>query len=58
MVVGGTSGSGVMKADSLGRIVAGRLLGREVVELAHGNDFRVTELGLTPRVVPPEEFVI
>ena len=58
LVVGGTSGSGVMKADSLGRIAAGRLLGREVVELAHGKDFRVAELGLTPRLVPPEEFVI
>ncbi len=58
LVVGGTSGSGVMKADSLGRVVAGRLLGHEVVELAHGKDFRVAELGLTPRVVPPEEWVI
>ena len=58
IVVGGTSGSGVMKADSLGRSAAGRLLGHEVVELAHGMEFRVAELGLTPRLVPPEEFVI
>ncbi len=58
LVVGGTSGSGVMKADSLGRVVAGRLLGREVVELAHGKEFRVADLGLNPRVVPLEKFVI
>jgi glycine/D-amino acid oxidase-like deaminating enzyme len=58
LVVGGSSGSGVMKADSLGRIVAGRLQGLVVVELGHGRAFRVADLGLTPRTVPPEEFVI
>jgi glycine/D-amino acid oxidase-like deaminating enzyme len=58
LVVGGTSGSGVMKADSLGRIVAGRLDGLEMVELGHGEHFRVADLGLKQRAVPPEEFVI
>jgi sarcosine oxidase subunit beta len=58
LVVAGSSGSGVMKADSLGRIVAGRLEGLEFVELGHGGQFRVAELGLTKRAVPPEEFVI
>jgi hypothetical protein len=42
----------------LGRIVAGRLEGLEFVELGHGGQFRVAELGLTKRAVPPEEFVI
>jgi sarcosine oxidase subunit beta len=58
LVVAGSSGSGVMKADSLGRIVAGRLLGLEVVELGHGGHFQVADLGLKQRAVPPEEFVI
>jgi hypothetical protein len=47
-----------MKADSLGRIVAGRLKGLEVVELGHGEHFRVADLSLEQRAVPPEEFVI
>jgi glycine/D-amino acid oxidase-like deaminating enzyme len=58
LVVGGTSGSGVMKADSLGRIVAGLYGGLDVVELGHGEPFRVADLGLAHRAVPPEEFVI
>jgi sarcosine oxidase subunit beta len=58
LVVAGSSGSGVMKADSLGRIVAGRLEGLEIVELGHGRLFRVADLGLAKRAVPPEEFVI
>jgi glycine/D-amino acid oxidase-like deaminating enzyme len=58
LVVGGSSGSGVMKADSLGRIVAGFFGGLEVVELGDGEQFRVADLSLTKRAVPPEEFVI
>jgi sarcosine oxidase subunit beta len=58
IVVAGSSGSGVMKADSLGRIVAGRLEGLEVVELGLGGHFRVADVGLEPRAVPLEEFVI
>jgi sarcosine oxidase subunit beta len=58
LVVAGSSGSGVMKADSLGRIVAGRVQGLEFVELGHGGQFRVADLGLTKRAVSPEQFVI
>jgi len=58
LVVAGSSGSGVMKADSLGRIAAGRLLGQESVPLGHGGWFKVADLGLQQRAVPPEEFVI
>ncbi|MGA7576768.1 MAG: FAD-dependent oxidoreductase [Desulfobaccales bacterium] len=58
IVVGGSSGSGVMKADSLGRIVAGMVAGLDVVELGHGGRFRVASLGLQPRAAPVEEFVI
>ena len=58
IVVGGTSGSGVMKADSLGRIVAGLYGGLDVVELGHGGYFRIADLSLRQRAAPPEEFVI
>ena len=58
LVVGGSSGSGVMKADSLGRIAAAALVGQEAVELGLGGHFRVSDLGLKDRAVPPEEFVI
>jgi sarcosine oxidase subunit beta len=58
LVVAGSSGSGVMKADSLGRIAAAHFQGLEVVELGHGGHFRVADLGLTQRAVPTEEFVI
>jgi glycine/D-amino acid oxidase-like deaminating enzyme len=58
IVVGGTSGSGVMKADSLGRIVAGLSGGLDVVELGHGGRFRVADLSLARRAVPLEDFVI
>jgi glycine/D-amino acid oxidase-like deaminating enzyme len=58
IVVGGTSGSGVMKADSLGRIVAGLYDGLDIVELGHGGPFRIADLSLSQRAVPPEEFVL
>jgi glycine/D-amino acid oxidase-like deaminating enzyme len=58
IIVGGTSGSGVMKADSLGRIVAGLYNGLDVVELGNGGLFRIADLSLRQRAVPPEEFVI
>lgn len=58
LVVGGGSGSGIMKADSLGRVVAGLLLGKEEVELGDGKAIKVADLGLKDRKLPPEEFVI
>jgi len=58
LVVAGSSGSGVMKADSLGRIVAAKFAGMDVVELADGGKFRVADIGLQQRAVPREEFVI
>ncbi|MFA5111802.1 MAG: FAD-binding oxidoreductase [Desulfobaccales bacterium] len=58
IIVGGDSGSGIMKADSLGRIAAGLYFGQDRVELADGRPFRVTDLGLKDRQVPPEELVI
>jgi FAD-dependent oxidoreductase domain-containing protein 1 len=58
IIVGGDSGSGIMKADSLGRIVAGLYSNRDRVELGDGQQFRVADLGLANRRVVPEELVI
>jgi glycine/D-amino acid oxidase-like deaminating enzyme len=58
IVVGGDSGSGIMKADSLGRIAAGKYLQKDLVYLADGRAFRVADLGLTERHLTPEEFII
>ena len=58
LVVGGASGSGIMKADSLGRAAAGLFYGKAEVELGDGNSLKVADLGLEGRTLPPEEFVI
>ncbi len=57
LVVGGASGSGIMKADSLGRVAAGLFYGRDQVELADGSSLAVAAIALG-RSLPPEEFVI
>jgi glycine/D-amino acid oxidase-like deaminating enzyme len=58
IVVGGTSGSGIMKADALGRIAAGLYFGQDRVGLGDGSDFKVADLGLENRRVTPEKLVI
>ncbi len=58
IIVGGDSGSGIMKADSLGRIVAGLYFYQDRVELGDGRPFGVADLGLENRQVAPEELVI
>jgi glycine/D-amino acid oxidase-like deaminating enzyme len=58
IVIGGDSGSGIMKADALGRIAAGLYAGQNRVELGYGRDFKVADLGLVNRQVTPEELVI
>ena len=58
ILVGGTSGSGIMKADSLGRIVAGLYYGQKQVELGQGQPFRVKDLALRGRSLTPEGMII
>ncbi|RLI06598.1 FAD-binding oxidoreductase [Candidatus Bathyarchaeota archaeon] len=58
MVVSGGSGSGVMKADAVGRIAAALYAGEEYAELYGGEKFRVSDLGLEERRVEPEELVL
>jgi len=56
--VGGTSGSGIMKADAVGRIAAARLQGHKEAVLADGTRFKVSRLSLRERDVEKEELVI
>jgi glycine/D-amino acid oxidase-like deaminating enzyme len=58
MVVGGASGSGILKADAVGRIAAA-LYNNEDYALLYGDrKFRVSDLGLKRRNVEPEKLVI
>ena len=56
--VGAASGSGIMKCDALGRIVAAFHAGEEEAELFGGRRFRVADLGVTERQVERETFII
>lgn len=56
--VGGTSGSGIMKADAVGRIAAARLQGDEEAVLADETRFRVSKLSLRDRDVEKEDLII
>jgi len=56
--VGAASGSGIMKSDSLGRIVAALYAGKEEAELFGGRHFKVADLGIHNRNVEREEFII
>ncbi|NHJ38870.1 MAG: FAD-binding oxidoreductase [Asgard group archaeon] len=56
--VSGTSGSGIMKADAIGRIATGKALNESKVELFDGTDFTVSNLSLKYRKVDLEELVI
>ncbi len=58
LVVSGASGSGVMKADALGRIAAALYAGEKYAELYGGEKFRVSDLGLRERRVEPEKLII
>jgi glycine/D-amino acid oxidase-like deaminating enzyme len=58
LVVGGASGSGIMKADALGRIAAAKFFELDRVELGDGGQFRVEDLGLGTRRTTPEQWVI
>jgi glycine/D-amino acid oxidase-like deaminating enzyme len=54
----GTSGSGIMKADGIGRITASKVLGRETAEMYDSSIIRVSDLSLRNRNVGMERFVI
>jgi len=56
--VGGASGSGIIKADAVGRVAASLYSGLEEAELYDGRTMRVSDLGLRNRRVEREVFVI
>lgn len=58
LVVGGASGSGILKADAIGRIAAALYSGEEYALLYGDRKFRVSDLGLKNRNVEPEKLVI
>ena len=58
MVVGGASGSGILKADSIGRIAAALYKDEEYALLYGDRKFRVSDLSLKKRSVEPERLVI
>jgi FAD-dependent oxidoreductase domain-containing protein 1 len=58
IVVGGASGSGILKADSMGRIAAALHRGEEYADLYGERKFKVSNLGLKNRSVEPEKLVI
>jgi glycine/D-amino acid oxidase-like deaminating enzyme len=58
LVVGGASGSGIMKADALGRIAAALYFGEEYALLYGDRAFKVSSLGLKNRSIEPEKLII
>lgn len=56
--VGGDSGSGIMKADALGRLVAARCRGKASANLFTGETYRASRLSLTERAVEPEQMIL
>jgi len=58
IVAGGASGSGILKADAIGRIAAALHSGEEQALLYGDRKFKVSDLGLKNRSVEPERLVI
>jgi glycine/D-amino acid oxidase-like deaminating enzyme len=54
--VGGATGNGIMKCDSLGRIVAANYAGEEEAELYGGRRVRVSDISVKDRRVEKERF--
>jgi glycine/D-amino acid oxidase-like deaminating enzyme len=57
-VVNGSSGSGIMKADSAGRMTSALFSGREYAKLYDGSEIRVSDLGISNRKVEQETLII
>ncbi|MEM3442281.1 MAG: FAD-binding oxidoreductase [Candidatus Bathyarchaeia archaeon] len=58
IVVGGASGSGIMKADAIGRIAAALYKGDEYAYLYGDRKFKISDLGLKNRRVEREKLII
>jgi len=58
IVAGVTSGSGVMKADAIGRVVSSLYSNRTYANFYDGSSIRSDTFGYLNRDVPFEEFVL
>jgi len=58
IITAGLSGSGIMKADSVGRIAAALFDGKEEATLLGNRRISATKLGLVNRAVEQEKIVI
>ncbi|MGD0158979.1 MAG: FAD-binding oxidoreductase [Candidatus Bathyarchaeia archaeon] len=58
MVVGGASGSGITKADAIGRIAEALYSEKEYASFYGHKKFKVSDLGLEKRYVEPEKLVL
>lgn len=57
-IVGGASGSGILKADAIGRIAAALYEDEEYALLYGDRKFKISDLGLKNRNIEPERLVI
>jgi FAD-dependent oxidoreductase domain-containing protein 1 len=58
VIATGMSGSGIMKADAVGRMASALCQGRTEAELFGGKRIEISRLGLANRAVGKEEFVL
>jgi FAD-dependent oxidoreductase domain-containing protein 1 len=58
LVVGGASGSGILKADAIGRIATALFNGEDHALLYGDRKFKVSDLGLKNRNIEPEKLII
>jgi len=58
IIISGCSGSGIMKADAIGRIVDALYRRKEEAELYGNVKFKVSDLGVEKRNVENEEFTL
>ena len=58
VIATGTSGSGILKGDAIGRNVAAIISGKDEVKLFDGSSYRVEETGLYQRKTMNEEIIL
>ena len=58
IVATASSGSGIMKADAIGRVTASLYMGKETVKLFDNSEVTASDLGVETRKVPRENLVI
>jgi FAD-dependent oxidoreductase domain-containing protein 1 len=58
VIVAGTSGSGILKADAIGRVASGLAQGKDTATLYSGEKININDLGVIGRNVDPEHIVL